>query len=132
MAAQAVTVAGDGGRVAVLATLASTVGPTSRLVEQAARDAGVDVQVDTLVVPGAADARDAGDDETADRLVTEAVVRAAEHADVVVLAQATMAAAADQAHVSTPVLTSPATGVSATLATLAAPHPGTARPRPRQ
>ncbi|MGY4645001.1 FGGY family carbohydrate kinase [Cellulomonas sp. URHB0016] len=118
MAARAVAVAGDGGRVAVLATLSSTVGPTSRLVAEAARAAGVHVEVDTVVVPGAADARDAGDDDTADRLVTDAVVRAAAGADVVVLAQATMAAAADRAAVPVPVLTSPRTGLVAALAAL--------------
>ncbi|GIG21230.1 hypothetical protein Cch01nite_19540 [Cellulomonas chitinilytica] len=117
MAAEAVALAGDGGRVVVLATLGSTVGPTSRLVGAAARDTGVEVQVEAVVVPGAAEARDAGDDDTADRLVAEAVVGAAARADVVVLAQATMAAAA-RAAVATPVLTSPATGLAAALATL--------------
>ncbi|MBO9556614.1 FGGY family carbohydrate kinase [Cellulomonas sp.] len=123
MAAEAVAVAGDGGRVVVLATVGSTVGPTSRLVAAAAEDAGLDVEVDAVVVPGAADARDAGDDEAADRLVTEAVVRAAEHADVVVVAQASMAAAAARADVDIPVLTSPATGLAAALTTLAAVRP---------
>jgi hypothetical protein len=118
MAAEAVATAGDGGRVVVLATVASTVGPTSRLVAATAADAGLEVEVDAVVVPGAADARDAGDDETADRLVTESVVRAAAHAGVVVVAQASMAQAAARADVDVPVLTSPASGLTAALATL--------------
>jgi len=99
MAVEAVRVAAAGpGRVAVLATLESTLGPTGRLVERAA--AGTTVRVTSTVVPGAAERADAGD-------------RAG--ADVVVLAQASMAGAAAAAGVGVPVLTSPAGGVRALL-----------------
>jgi hypothetical protein len=114
MAAEAVGLAVAGaGRVAVLATLASTLGPTGRLVERAA--AGAPVQVVATVVPGAADRADAGDRTGADALVAAAVAEAAQDADVVVLAQASMAGAAAAAGVAVPVLTSPAGGVRALL-----------------
>lgn len=111
---------GARGRVAVLATLASTLGPTGRLVERAARAAGAAVQVDARVVDGAAAARDAGDGDRADDLVARAVAEAAAGADAVVLAQASMAGAAARAGVAVPVLTSPAGGVAALVDALGA------------
>jgi glutamate racemase len=118
MAAEAVELAaGTGrsaarpGRIAVLATLAATLGPTGRLIERAAAATGADVLVTTLVVEGAVAARDSGDRATHDRLIQEAV-RAAD-ADVIVLAQASMAAAAVDAGSAAPVLTSPEGGVTA-------------------
>lgn len=95
MADRAVELAGDGGRVAVLATVASTLGPTERLLHRSARQAGRAVTVEAELVDGAA--------------TTEAAIRRWDgRADVVVLAQASMAAAAAQVGVTTtPVLTSP-------------------------
>lgn len=114
MAVEAVRVAAAGpGRVAVLATLESTLGPTGRLVERAA--AGTPVRVTSTVVPGAAERADAGDRAGADALIADAVRAAADGADVVVLAQASMAGAAAAAGVGVPVLTSPAGGVRALL-----------------
>ena len=114
MADEAVRIAaGGGGRVAVLATLESTLGPTGRLVERAA--AGAPVQVRATVVPGAAERADAGDRAGADALVAAAVGNAAADADVVVLAQASMAGAAAAADVAVPVLSSPDGGVRALL-----------------
>lgn len=122
MAREAVAVAsapGARGRVAVLATLASTLGPTGRLVERAAAGAGAPVAVDARVVDGAAAARDYGDGDRADDLVARAVTEAAAEADVVVLAQASMAGAAERARAAVPVLTSPAGGLAALVAALA-------------
>jgi hypothetical protein len=118
MAREAVALAsapGARGRIAVLATLSSTLGPTGRLVERAAAAAGVaeTVEIGVLVVDGAAAARDAGDGTRADELVARAVADAAADADVVVLAQASMAGAAALAEPAVPVLTSPAGGVAA-------------------
>jgi len=114
MAAEAVRLAVAGrGRVAVLATLESTLGPTGRLVERAA--AGTPVRVAATVVPGAAERADAGDRAGADALIAGGVQAAADEADVVVLAQASMAGAARAAAVPVPVLTSPAGGVRALL-----------------
>jgi hypothetical protein len=122
MARDAVALAaapGARGRVVVLATLASTLGPTGRLVERAARDAGAAVVVATRVVDGAAAARDAGQGDHADDLVARAVAEAAAGTDAVVLAQASMAGAAARAGTAVPVLTSPAGGVAALVHALA-------------
>lgn len=130
MAHEAVALAsapGARGRLAVLATLGSTLGPTGRLVERAARAAGADVVVTARVVEGAAVARDAGDAARADELVAAAVGEAARSADAVVLAQASMAGAAAPAAPAVPVLTSPAGGVAAlvrALGTTAGRAPG--------
>jgi len=110
---------GARGRVAVLATLASTLGPTGRLVERAAADAGAAVRVEARVVDGAAAARESGDGDRADDLVARAVAEAAAGADAVVLAQASMAGAAARADAAVPVLTSPAGGLAALVGALA-------------
>ncbi|WP_432941999.1 aspartate/glutamate racemase family protein [Kribbella sp. CA-253562] len=110
MAEEAVRAAGDGGRIAVLATLQATLGPTGRLLERAA--AGTGVTVAATVVEGAADARAAGDQDEHDRLVRAAVETA--EADAIVLAQASMAQAVAGLDVRT--FTSPAGGVAALLA----------------
>lgn len=112
MAARAVDLAA-GGRIAVLATLEATLGPTGRILESAAAEAASRPTVSARVVEGAAAARSEGDDATHDRLVAEAVASA--DADVVVLAQASMAPAAERAHVDVPVLTSPASALAAVI-----------------
>ena len=56
-----------------LATLDSTVGPTTRLVEAAVRRSGFDATVMATVVPGAADARVAGDHARHDEAVRAAL-----------------------------------------------------------
>jgi aspartate/glutamate racemase len=131
MAREAVALAsapGARGRIAVLATLNSTLGPTGRLVERVAADAGVatTVAVAARVVESAAAARDAGDETRADELVARAVTDAAADADVVVLAQASMAGAAALAEPAVPVLTSPAGGVAALVQELGRTAPGRA------
>ena len=115
MAAEAIALAA-GGRITVLATLDATLGPTGRLLERAAAESPDPPTVSEEVVAGAAAARAGGDDVTHDRLVAEAVQAAASRADVVVLAQASMAPAALAAAVGIPVLTSPATSLAAVIA----------------
>jgi hypothetical protein len=114
MAAEAVALAGS-ARIAVLATLDATLGPTGRIIDTAAQGAVSRPTVTSRVVPGAAAARSAGDDATHDRLVAEAVAAAATEAAVVVLAQASMAPAAERAAVAVPVLTSPASALAAVI-----------------
>lgn len=115
MADQAVALAA-GGRIAVLATLEATLGPTSRLLSRAAAVSAHGPQVTATVVADAAAARTAGDDATHDRLVAEAVRAVAGTAAVIVLAQASMSPAARDADVAIPVLTSPASGLAAVIA----------------
>lgn len=94
------------GRILVLATLAATLGPTSRLVRAAA--AGSDVEVTAQVVADAAGARAAGDLERHDRLIAGAIAAAGD-VDVIVLAQASMATGAGD---DPRVLTSPESGAT--------------------
>jgi Asp/Glu/hydantoin racemase len=120
MAEEAVALAADRaegdrpGRIAVLATLAATLGPTGRLLES--RVAGTPVEVTARVVEGAAAARSGGDQAGHDRLVAQAIEDAAASADVVVLAQASMATAAAGLELAVPVLTSPEGGAAALVA----------------
>jgi aspartate/glutamate racemase len=124
MAAEAVRIASTAhGRIAVLATLASALGPTERLVARAAGPAGGDLQLTGTIVPGAGDAADAGARDQVEALVAAAIRTAAREADVIVLAQASMAAAADRAEVVIPVLSSPAGGVRALVTTLTGARP---------
>lgn len=101
-----------GGRIAVLATLESTLGPTRRLIEQEAAAAGRAVTVHASVCPGAFAALRAGDTDRHDRVVADEAARLARDADVLVLAQASMARIVSaQPGVSVPVLSSPGSGV---------------------
>lgn len=120
MAAEAVRLAdeaggrlGRPGRIAVLATLSATLGPTGRLIQRSADAASSPATMTAEVVRGAVAAREAGDTDRHDGLIAAAVARAAGAADVVVLAQASMAHAIDGAPQPVPVLTSPDGGVAA-------------------
>jgi predicted Fe-Mo cluster-binding NifX family protein len=110
-AAAAGSARGGRGGILVLATLTATLGPTTRLIERVR--AGRDVDVDAVVVEGAAAARAAGDQAGHDRLVSAAVRDA--DADVIVLAQASMAPAAGD---DIRVLTSPQSGAAAFVESL--------------
>ncbi|KAA9108142.1 aspartate/glutamate racemase family protein [Microbacterium rhizomatis] len=101
-----------GPRIAVLATLATTLRPTLALIAERAELAGADPELTSEVVDGAFAAVSSGDRATHDRLVAAAIERVAAGADVVVLAQASMASAADAAHVAVPVLTSLKPGIT--------------------
>jgi Asp/Glu/hydantoin racemase len=100
-----------GDRIAVLATLPTTCGPTTRLIQERAQLAGRSASIASVVIDGAFDAVVSGDRATHDRLVAAAIKRAAADADVVVLAQASMASAASAVDVEVPVLTSLESGV---------------------
>lgn len=116
MAAAAVR---TGRRIAVLAALESTLGPTRALLAEEA--AGAPVSISTHVVAGAWERFAAGD--TAGCLaVVAAAAEAVTDADVVVLAQVSMAGAADLAATRVPVLSSPAPGLAAGLRLLS-PQP---------
>ncbi|WP_328898602.1 aspartate/glutamate racemase family protein [Streptomyces sp. NBC_00441] len=104
-----------GSRVGVLATLDSTLAPTAGLVTRKAAEAGTPVTLDTTVCPGAYAARAAGDQDRHDALIAEEVRRLAADHDVLVLAQASMAAALTalpDGALGVPVLTSPRSGVA--------------------
>ncbi|GAB3398411.1 aspartate/glutamate racemase family protein [Humibacter soli] len=100
-----------GHRIAVLATLPTTCAPTLRLIAERAALAKADPEITSEVIEGAFEAVSHGDRETHDRLVAGAIERVAADADVIVLAQASMATAASAAHVDIPVLTSLVPGI---------------------
>ena len=100
-----------GDRIAVLATLPTTLEPTLALIGERADLAGARPTVVSEVIDGAFAAVSGGDRASHDRLVADAISRVAADADVVVLAQASMASAADAAHVDVPVLTSLRPGI---------------------
>ncbi|MFD4993171.1 aspartate/glutamate racemase family protein [Cellulosimicrobium cellulans] len=105
----------DGGRVAVVVALASTLGPTTDLLADVARRAGATVELEPVVCVDAWSAFEAGDLGAYHGGVADAVRDAARRrrADVVVLAQASMApAAALLADLPVPVLTSPGSAVA--------------------
>jgi hypothetical protein len=80
-----------GSKIAVIATAISTVEPSSRLVERAAKEAGKEVTVSRCFVEGAYEfLLKTGDREKHNEMVTAAVRKAAETNDVIVLAQGSM------------------------------------------
>ncbi|CAL9654983.1 hypothetical protein SUDANB176_06757 [Streptomyces sp. enrichment culture] len=109
MAGAAVAV---GPRVVVLAALESTVRPTVALVEEEARRAGRAVEVRTVLVEGAWARFEAGDREGYVHRVADAADEVT-GADVIVLAQASMAPAERLCTTTVPVLSSPRPGLAA-------------------
>jgi Asp/Glu/hydantoin racemase len=106
-----------GRRIAVVYTAESTLGPTRDLLLDAA--AGTSVTVIEAPCPQAWAAFEAGDLPRYAREVAAAARRIAPAADVIVLAQASMAPAAAQlTDLGVPVLTSPRTAVAGALALL--------------
>ncbi|MFN6548306.1 aspartate/glutamate racemase family protein [Mycolicibacterium nivoides] len=105
MAERAVTL---GDRVGVLATLPTTLDPTTELVEVAAREAGRDVEVVARLCDGAFAALGRGDAARHDAIIARELDRLAAEVDVVVLAQASMTRiAAARPAGGIPVLSSP-------------------------
>ncbi|MFA3878515.1 aspartate/glutamate racemase family protein [Streptomyces sp. MMCC 100] len=109
MAAAAVAI---GPRVLVLAALESTLAPTAALIEEEARRTGRPVTARTRLVDDAWPRFEAGDTEGYLRRVTEAA-DSVTGADVIVLAQASMASAGKTTTARVPVLASPAPGLAA-------------------
>jgi Asp/Glu/hydantoin racemase len=107
-------------RIGVLATLPSTLHPTSRLLSRRADAAGRVVRMTSVVADGAYQALAAGHPDQHDRLVADAVGRLGQEVDVVVLAQASMARMRDRlaASANVPVLTSLHSGLRAVGAEL--------------
>ena len=83
---------GAGGRVGVAATFPPTLVPTRRLITEAAREAGAEVEIIEEVAEGAYDALLTGDAERHDELLLACVSRLeARGVSAVVLAQVSMA-----------------------------------------
>lgn len=110
MAAKAVE---QGNKIAVFATLPSTLAPTSRLVERKAGDIHKDCIITQNLVDGAYERLMSGDKEGHDKAIADAVLKVIDQVDVVVLAQASMASAlsAMNKEQMSKVLTSPESGI---------------------
>lgn len=117
-----------GARIGVLATLATTLEPTTRLIEQHALASDRPIVVTSRLCEGAFDELKRGDRAAHDAMVREGLASLLGSVDVVVLAQASMANALNGlADLPVPVLTSPELGVQYVRAVLSGeiirPHP---------
>lgn len=110
MAEAAVT---RGRRIAVVATVSTTLKPTCELIEKAAKEKGAQVEIKTFFSDKAFDVLSAGDVAEHNRLLIGDIEKAASEYDVVVLAQASMTNILPDLpeEVSRKVLTSPRLGV---------------------
>ena len=110
----------QGTCITVVATVASTVGPSVRIVRRAAEEAGRKVEVRELLVDGALKILlEKKDRELHNRLVLEAIRSAEKTSDVIVLAQGSMVVLLPLLkNVSVPVLTSPRLAVKRVRAML--------------
>ena len=113
MADKAVSI---GQTIGVIATLPTTLTPTSDLIRARAEAQGKSIDLVEHLCEGAFEAVLSGDTETHDRLVTAGLKALMDKADVIVLAQASMARVVDalpEAEKTTPILSSPQLGVEA-------------------
>ncbi len=77
-----------GKRIGVVATLSTTLQPTSDLVKRRAAVAGKTIELETVLCEGAFDALMSGDTATHDAMVAKALRELSAKTDVIVLAQA--------------------------------------------
>lgn len=114
-----------GGKIGVVATIRTTLEPTVALIKEKAATRHTPVQIDTTLCRGAFEAVTTGDVQTHDRLVTEAIRTLATDADVIVLAQASMARLVPTLgrDVDLPMLTSPQSGLERAAKTLSSISP---------
>jgi aspartate/glutamate racemase len=101
-------------RIGVLATIATTLGPTVRFLRAAADGRGGGVEIVEDLAPGAYEALVAGRGDEHDRLLVEAAFRLRDRSELIVLAQGSMARIADrlQEAVGLPVLSSLKSGIA--------------------
>lgn len=101
-----------GPRVAVVATLPTTLGPTSRLIERTAMAMGKPVQVQQLLAEGAFDVLTRGDTARHNAMVLAEIAKVQGAVDVIVLAQGSMAVLIPELEkMGLPALTSPRMGM---------------------
>ncbi|MCL1854735.1 MAG: aspartate/glutamate racemase family protein [Clostridia bacterium] len=98
-----------GERIGVIATVATTVGPSVRLIERAAREAGVAVRIEEHLVKDAMMILiERGDAKLHNEMVRGEVLKASQANDVIVLAQGSMTVLLPElTDVAKPVLSSP-------------------------
>ena len=110
MAIQAVEM---GTRIAVLATAETTLAPTNRLVRSAAKKNDKPIVIKECLAKGALEALAKGDTDKYDRILLTTAINAAREADVIMLAQGSMARAQEDIALATrkPVLSSIRSGL---------------------
>ena len=111
--AMAILAASEGTRIGVLATVPTTLGPTSDLIQLKADVVGRKVHIEQRLCAGAFDVLMSGDRPQHDAMVIEQAVDLAKNVDTIVLAQASMGRLAETLREKTglPVLSSPRMGV---------------------
>lgn len=102
-----------GGTICVFATLSSTLEPTARLLQRLAKEQAASCQIHSVLVEGAYAALAAGGRALHDQKIADALAQKGAEADTIVLAQASMASAADglDEQLRQKVLTSPLLGI---------------------
>lgn len=104
-----------GKRIGVIATLHTTLGPTTSLVESRAALKMRKISIRSVLCEGAFEALMAGDTSIHDRIVSRKLRSLMNEVDVIVLAQASMARVAEGiAEKRVPILSSPRLGVERT------------------
>lgn len=103
-----------GKKIGVIATLPTTLGPTSDLVKRRAAIAGKEIELTSKLCEGAFEALMGGHPEKHDEMVAKALVELSAEVDVIVLAQASMSRVVDslpEAEKRIPILASPALAI---------------------
>lgn len=103
-----------GSKIGVIATLPTTLEPTSDLVQRRATAAGKQIELTSILCEGAFDALMSGDTDKHDQMVAKALIELSSKVDVIVLAQASMARVVDtlpDADKKVPILASPGLAV---------------------
>jgi hypothetical protein len=109
MAEEAVKI---GGKIGVVATLNTTLGPTSRLIQKVADDQSRKIELIPRICEGAFEKLSQGDKKGHNEIIKETIVRLAEETDAIALAQGSMAVLLPElGQVKTPILSSPRSGV---------------------
>lgn len=105
-----------GPRIAVAATLETTLGPTCRLIENTAKQMGKKIQIKPLLIEGAFDELISGNRAKHNEMVLNGIKATLDSVDVVACAQGSMAAILPElGETKVPVLTSPRMGVTAAV-----------------
>ncbi len=85
-----------GTKIGVVATLPTTLGPTSDLVARRAQHAGKAIELTSKLCEGAFEALMGGQPEVHDKMVAEALIELSAEVEVILLAQASMARVVSQ------------------------------------
>ncbi|WP_421944066.1 aspartate/glutamate racemase family protein [Pedobacter sp.] len=103
-----------GKKIGVIATLPTTLGPTSDLVKRRAAAAGKEIELTSKLCEGAFEALMGGNPEKHDEMVAAALRQLSTEVDVIVLAQASMSRVVDglqESEKRIPILASPALAI---------------------